>query len=124
MLKKFVAGFLPVAPSNSTMAIPTGVRDGIFVKFEGWDLTDNNVAYYERYKENSVPRLKELVTKRRTAEFYAFNSLGYIKSLPLIEASTFTHRPGCDLYIRVEYPGWIFHQGSYLHQSVIARLFT
>ncbi|QPH11442.1 hypothetical protein C2857_003197 [Epichloe festucae Fl1] len=103
------------------MAIPIGVRDGIFVKFKGWDLPDNNVAYYERYKQN-IPRLKELVTKRPTAEFYSFNSLGYIKSLSLIETSTFTQRPDCDLYIRVEYPGWIFYQGQDHPRDILYRI--
>lgn len=42
------------------MQIPGGIRDGVIIKFEDWDIPRNDVAHCEKYDGN-ISRLKELV---------------------------------------------------------------
>ncbi|PHH66216.1 hypothetical protein CDD81_7809 [Ophiocordyceps australis] len=93
------------------MSIPTGTRDGSFVKFEGWDIPGNDVAYYNKY-QGDVKRLKDIVSIDKKWAFCAFNTNGWVKAVPFINGSSFKQAPGTDLYVRVEYPGWKFFAGK------------
>lgn len=93
------------------MSFPSGTRDGDFIKFEGWDLPGNDVAYYEKY-DSKIQDLKGIITENRDSAFYAFNNRGWIKSLPRVDGSSFKKDAGYDVYVRVDYPGWVFYPGS------------
>ncbi|KAK6541136.1 hypothetical protein TWF694_008508 [Orbilia ellipsospora] len=88
-----------------------GKRDGAFVKFSGWDVPGHDVAYYPNLSDN-VDKLKDVMLNKPGHQFYAFNTKGWIKSWTNLDWSEFTWATGCDLYIRVEYPGWCFFQGQ------------
>ena len=53
---------------------PSGQRDGAFVKFKGWDVPGNDVAYYPDLKGN-VDQLKDIVMNKPGSQFYAFKSV-------------------------------------------------
>lgn len=93
------------------MPVPAGVRDGAFIKFEGWDIPGSDVAHYQKYDGN-IQKLKDVVTENPVSVFYAFNSRGWIKSLPFIDASYFKKDSGYDTYVRVEFAGWLFYAGE------------
>jgi len=92
---------------------PPGVRDGDFVKFEGWDIPGNDIGNY--YKDRSgaakVAALKA-ATLQYGSRFFAFNSNGWCKSWSKLDAKMFVRANGATLYIRVEYPGWHFVPGE------------
>lgn len=92
------------------MAADSGVRDGKFVRFSGWDVPGYNQAHFPKLDGN-VDALKKIVLEKQGDAFYAFNSKGWIKSWGWLDYREF--RPGADsdLYVRVEYPGWYFAQG-------------
>lgn len=97
------------------MPVPGGIRDGAYIKFEGWDLPGNDVANYTKYGGN-IQKLKDVATESPTSVFYAFNSNGWIKSLPFIDTSHFRQVTGCVTYVKVDYPGWVFCAGEkHLH---------
>lgn len=93
------------------MSIPAGIREGNLVKFEGWDLPGNDVAYYPQFDEK-VEQLKDIVDKRQLSSFYALNSRGWIKSFPFIQGSDFKKDSGYDVYVKVVYPGWKWYPGE------------
>lgn len=94
------------------MAADSGVRDGKFVRFSGWDVPGYNQAHFPKLDGN-VDALKKIVLEKQGDAFYAFNSKGWIKSWGWLDYREF--RPGADsdLYVRVEYPGWYFAQGMF-----------
>ncbi|KAI0972086.1 hypothetical protein F4678DRAFT_479067 [Xylaria arbuscula] len=93
------------------MSVPSGTREGSFIKFEAWDLPGNDVAYYKKYDDN-IQELKEVIEKNPKTLFYAFNKRGWFKSLPYIDGSKFKKDAGYDTYVRVDYPGWVFFPGK------------
>ncbi|KAK6347463.1 hypothetical protein TWF718_005305 [Orbilia javanica] len=90
---------------------PSGVTDGPFVKFEGWDVSGNDLAHYPDLK-NNVEKLKSVLLNEPSSLYYAFNTNGWIKSWTVLDSSNFERSPGSTLYVRVQYPGWQFIQGQ------------
>ncbi|KAF9515721.1 hypothetical protein BS47DRAFT_742153 [Hydnum rufescens UP504] len=93
------------------MALPRGVRDGPFLKFVGWDVPGDNVGQYfqDLNGQAKVDALKAASLRYRT-QFFAFNSNGWAKSWTKIDRTAFV-KANSTLYIRVEFPGWIYHPG-------------
>lgn len=93
------------------MAENAGIRDGEFVRFPGWDLSGDEQAYLPNLRGN-VAALKRTVLDKQGNLFLAFNTNGWIKSWAVLDFSRFIRSPGVDLYVRVEFPGFIFFQGQ------------
>ena len=91
---------------------PVGVRDGDFVKFEGWDVPGNDVGLYFKDMTGAakVEALKA-ATLQYGSRFFAFNSNGWCKTWDKLDASSWV-RANATMYIRVEYPGWVFYPGE------------
>lgn len=91
------------------MSYPTGTRDGAFIKFEGWDVLGEDIG---QYLTNLVGGTRTTALKdaclQYGAQFFAFNTNGWCKSWTRTP-SRFVRAPGSTLYIRVEYPGWVFY---------------
>ena len=92
------------------MAANAGVRDGEFVKFPGWDLPGEDQAHLPDL-QGKVSELKKVALTKNGGLFLAFNTNGWFKSWAVLDFSKFV-RSNSDLYVRVEYPGWFFAQGS------------
>ena len=92
------------------MPYPTGVRDGDFVRFDGWDVPGYNVGQYFTGPDaaNRVAKLKE-ASGYYGAQFFAFNTGGWAKSWTTIDPSNFVKANHSSLYIRVEFSGWTFY---------------
>ena len=92
------------------MSYPPGVRDGDFVRFDGWDVPGNDVGqYFKDLDANSrIARLKD-ASGYYGATFFAFNTNGWAKSWTKIDPSKFVKANGSSLYIRVEFSGWTFY---------------
>ena len=92
------------------MSYPAGTRDGAFIKIEGWDLPGHDVGQYltELTEAARTTALKDTCLQYG-ARFFAFNTYGWCKSWTKIHPSKFVRMLGCTLYIRVEYPGWVFY---------------
>ncbi|KAI0788252.1 hypothetical protein C8Q74DRAFT_1216685 [Fomes fomentarius] len=96
------------------MSLPfahSGVRDGAFVRFAGCDVPNHDVAYLPGLK-GKVDQLKDAALKHVGHPVYAFNTLGWFKAWSVLDYSEFKPSPNCDLYVRVEYPGWQFFQNQ------------
>jgi hypothetical protein len=91
---------------------PPGVRDGDFVKFEGWDVSGNDVGnYYKNLSGNAKIAALKTAALQYGSRFFAFNSNGWSKSWSKLSASSFV-KADATLYIRVQYPGWLFVPGE------------
>jgi len=92
------------------MSYPTSVRDGDFVRFDGWDVPGNDLGQYfkDLNASSRVARLKE-ESGYYGAQFFAFTTDGWAKSWTNIDPSKFVKLNGSSLYIRVEFPGWKFY---------------
>jgi len=92
------------------MAYPSGVYDGAFIRFDGWDVLGNDVGRYftDLGAAARVRRLKGTALEYG-ASFFAFNTNGWAKYWDIIDPSKFVQAPGSSLWIRVEYPGWVFY---------------
>jgi hypothetical protein len=102
-------GFTTFVMSSSG---PQGVRDGPFIKFEGWDVPGNDVGQY--FKDlNGQAKIDALkaATLRYGSRFFAFNSNGWSKTWTKIDSKAFV-KANATLYIRVEFPGWVYHPGK------------
>jgi len=87
---------------------PAGVRDGDFVKFEGWDVGGNDVGnYYSNLGGTTRIAALKAATLQYGSRFFAFNSNGWCKTWSKLDAGMFV-RANATLYIRVEYEGWHF----------------
>lgn len=95
------------------MAANAGVRDGEFVRFNGWDVPGEDYAYLPHLRGN-VTQLKKTVLEKQGNMFLAFNTNGWVKSWAVLEFNRFQPSPRSTLYVRVEYPGWYFVQGRVL----------
>jgi len=92
------------------MAYPSGVRDGAFIRFDGWDVLGNDVGrYFTGLGVNARVRRLKGTALEYGAPFFAFNTNGWVKSWDTIDPSSFVQAPGSSLWIRVEYPGWVFY---------------
>lgn len=89
----------------------SGVADGPFVKFEGWDVPGNDVAYYPDLK-NNVDKLKDIILNKPGSLYCAFNTHGWMKSWTVLDWSKFQQKTDITLYVLVQYPGWQFVQGE------------
>src|SRR5882757_4883467 len=91
---------------------PAGVRDGDFVKFEGWDVDGNDVGnYYSNLSGTARIAALKAATLQYGSRFFAFNSNGWCKTWSKLDAKMFV-RANATLYIRVEYEGWLFISGE------------
>lgn len=101
------------------MSYPAGIRDGPFIRFDGWDVPGHDVGQYFKPlgAEARILRLKE-TSLEYGARFFAFNTNGWAKSWDTIDPSKFIRAPGSSLWIRVEYPGWVV----YLRKLTFGRL--
>jgi len=95
------------------MSYPKAVRDGPFVRFDGWDVPGHDVGqYFKNLTEDAkITALKE-ATLQYGARFFAFNTSGWCKSWTTIKPSKFVCASNSSLYVRVEYPGWVFYPGK------------
>ena len=94
------------------MPFPAGVREGEFVKFEGWDVPGNDIGqFFTNVSGDSKITALKKATLRYGSTFFAFNSNGWCKTWSQIDPSKFV-RANATLYIRVEYPGWVFYPGE------------
>ncbi|KAI0788255.1 hypothetical protein C8Q74DRAFT_1367009 [Fomes fomentarius] len=89
----------------------SGVRDGAFVRFSGHDVPTHDVVYLPEL-EGKVDELKDAALNHVGHLVYAFNTLGWFKAWSVLDYSQFKPNPNCDLYVRVEYPGWQFFQNQ------------
>lgn len=96
-----------------------GIRNGAFVVFKNWDMPMHDIAYYPKLA-GQLDDLKYVALSSPGALITAFNTKGWMKSCSFHDPSKWVASPGCDLYLRVEYPGWYFIQGV---QFVILRFF-
>jgi hypothetical protein len=94
------------------MPFPAGVRDGHFVKFDGWDVPGNDVGqYYQNLSgQAKIDALKKSALEYG-ARYFAFNSNGWSKTWAKLDPSMFV-QANATLYIRVQYPGWVFYPGK------------
>lgn len=104
---------------------PVGARDGTFVVFKGWDIpsvdpliSSYNIAYYPSLS-GKIADLKNKALGTIGDLVNAFTSTGYLKVCPARDWQSWKSTPGTDLYIRVEYPGWVFVPGQYLRHHYI-----
>jgi len=99
------------------MPFPAGVRDGAFVKFEGWDVPGNDVGRYfqDLSGQAKIDALKDAAL-RHGSPFFAFNSNGWSKTWEKLDPSKFV-KANATLYIRVQYPGWVFYPGENTNYS-------
>jgi hypothetical protein len=95
------------------MPFPPGVREGEFVRIDGWDVNGYDVGrfFVNLSGADKVTALKK-ATLRAGSTFFAFNSGGWCKTWTNIDPSKFSKAPGSTLYIRVVYPGWTFFPGE------------
>ena len=102
--------YLELQQPTPAMSYPKGVPDGAFVRFDGWDVPGNDVG---QYFTNMDSRARLAALKSAAVEygarFFAFNTNGWAKCWATIDPKMFVQAKGCSLYIRVEYPGWVFH---------------
>jgi len=92
------------------MSYPPCVRDGDFVRFDGWDIPQHDVGHYFQNLSATarVAKLKE-ESGYYGARYFAFNTGGWAKSWTKIDPSMFVRANGSSLYIRVEFSGWTFY---------------
>jgi len=94
------------------MPFPTGVRDGDFVRFDGWDVPGNDVGqYYQNLSGQAKIDALKAAALQYGAPFFAFNSNGWSKYWSKLQPSSFV-KANATLYIRVTYPGWDFYPGK------------
>ena len=91
------------------MSFPPSVRDGEFVRFDGWDVPGDDVGNFfaNLSGDDKIKALKK-ATLRAGSTFFAFNTGGWCKTWTNIHPSKFTKSPDSSLYVRVVYPGWTF----------------
>lgn len=95
------------------MSYPPAVRDGPFVRFDGWDVPGNDIGqYFKDLTGDAKTAALKGATLEYGARFFAFNSNGWCKSWTTIDPSKFVRASGSSLYVRVEYPGWVFYPGK------------
>jgi hypothetical protein len=105
--------------------LPTGIREGAFVKFENIDIFGYDVGprYFQDLSGQARVDALKAATLRYGSPFFAFNTQGYAKSWSKLTPSMFSKHGTSTLYIRVEYPGWTFYPGtniSFLQPTVEA----
>ena len=86
-----------------------GTRDGSFIVFKDTDINRFDIAYYPKLKKNTA-QLKAVALAQPGFYVYAFNTNGWVKSLADMDWTKFITVKGCDLYVRVEFPGFYFAQ--------------
>ncbi|KAF8582798.1 hypothetical protein K439DRAFT_1635079 [Ramaria rubella] len=94
------------------MSFPTGVLDGSFVKFEGFDVNLHDVGNFfpDLSGQAKIDALKT-ATLEPGALWFVFNSNGWAKTWTNISPSDFI-QSNSTLYIQIEFPGWVFTQGE------------
>jgi hypothetical protein len=92
---------------------PVGVRDGAFVKFEGWDIPGHDVGqFFKNLSGDAKINALKKATLQYGSTFFAFNTNGWSKAWLDLTPSSWVPAPGSTLWIRVEYPGWVFFPGK------------
>ncbi|KAI0788254.1 hypothetical protein C8Q74DRAFT_1216687 [Fomes fomentarius] len=82
---------------------PSGVQDGAFVRFSGYDVSGHDVAYLPELQGN-IDGLKEAAIQNIGHAIYAFNTNGWFKAWSVLDYNEFQPSLNCNLYVRVEYP--------------------
>ena len=97
-------------PIPAAMSYPAGIRDGPFIRFDGWDVPGNDVGQYfkDLGADARIAKLKE-ASVEYGSPFFAFNTNGWSKSWDTISPSKFVNASNSSLWIRVDYPGWVFY---------------
>jgi hypothetical protein len=99
------------------MPFPAGVRDGPFVRFDGWDVPGHDVGqYFKDLSGQAKVNALKAATLRYGCPFFAFNSNGWSKTWTKLDPSMFV-QANASLYIRVDYPGWVFYPGEDMSYS-------
>ncbi|KAF9509949.1 hypothetical protein BS47DRAFT_1348502 [Hydnum rufescens UP504] len=94
------------------MSSPQGVRDGPFIKFEGWDIPHHDVGqYFKDLTGDAKINALKAATLAYGSHFFAFNNDGWGKYWKQFRTQQFVREPNRTIYIRVEFPGWVFHPG-------------
>jgi hypothetical protein len=73
----------------------------------------HDIAHYPNLRDQ-IDSLKNVALSNLGALIITFSSQGWMKSCPHHDFSKWRQSQGIDTYVRVEYPGWYFIQGTQL----------